>query len=686
MAETPEVILAKKAPDPLPTPQGGTNIQQSANKPGSLGISSTNAGGANALGGTAYGGGTPNNISAATTPQPTAPIVSGSALPTINIAPSEQNPNAIPQLDPAVMNKIVTIKGPTGGIPDALQGMKAQTKSDIALIGQMDHIRQVLRAYNHVYQGSDMVDAGDVAALKTLGDKNVNRFLTAYTRARGGSRPGGAWTQPGTYGANPSKFLAGGALQSQGLLTQAANMIGGGGEVPTPGSKEALKLAKDTTGFATGKDLKAALKRDIAKIIPGLNPDSLSDPLNVMNVAVPSSLMDKLGTLSNALMAGQTFDQIYQAKDHGVPILTPKAAKAAQNQLANIPTIDYGAQSAESAYQGLIALYKERPGDVIQTLEDAGKLLPGPNATQPTPFQVYSAFAALVTQAANSNTSVAQEIQTSTDQFKNNQNNTAALIGPQASMVAAAAANLGVQLTPDQQTGLITEAENNNWQQGQVDQAVAGFFSFTPGMALTGRAAQIATGMQTLYQDYMPGQTLPQATLGQFLNNAIKGVGAAAGTTNPVDAAGDSTGTSAALANFKQYVQGLAASQFPEFGMQITQGVPTKTLLDPYGQLAASLLGFGSVNGTGQASINETQDATASLGINWNDPKWQRLIRGGEGGRPMSLDQARNTIITDPQYGWTHTDMAQNLASHVGDALLETFGFYKPGGQTSALG
>jgi hypothetical protein len=241
-----------------------------------------------------------------------------------------------------------------------------------------------------------------------------------------------------------------------------------------------------------------------------------------------------------------------------------------------------------------------------------------------------------------------------------------------------------VNLSPEQETGLVTKAIQGGWTQPQIDQAVSSMFTYTPGQQLTGRAANIWSGMQTLQQEYLPGLPLSEDAKGKWLTQAITGAAAGA-TANPLDASGDVSGTSSATAAYKQYVQGQAASMFPQFANQINTGITTKTLIDPYAQLAATLLGFGNVSGSGQASVSQAQDATAQLGINWQDPKWSKLIApqaNPETGKMEvpSLDQARTTIITDPVYGWQNTSMASNLGSHVADELLQTFGFYKPGG------
>jgi hypothetical protein len=677
---------ASIAPPPASPVQ--TNVQRSAT------TNPVNQGAANSLGIGSYGS-TGTNVSPGTAPTPGAPTVPVTNQNFMNIAPPANNPNEIPQLDPSIQNQVVSISTQGQQVPGAQ--IKTQGKKQIAMINQMLEVKQLLTAYSDMYKPNVSMTGDDVKALKALGNKQINRFLDAFSNT--GTTPaaflqhGGSALPPGgTIGPPQSNTFFGPVL---GQVESFFN-VGRGGPPSGPSNRqittEMQKLAKQSTGFSTPNELKQALITAIAKKIPGINVKSLADPQNAQGLVVPASLMDQLTSTVNAsLRRGMTFNDLWNAADPTTkqPIIKASAVQRVQNALKNTANVDMGSQTAESAYQGLIKIYQQDPSQVVTWLQNAGQLLPGPNGAAPTPYQIYSSLAQVVTQAAQTKTSVSNLMTNKTNQFNGNQDLNQAEVGPQASLVSAAAANLGVQLTSDQLTGLTTKAIQGSWSNTQIEQAVAGFYAYQPGVTQTGRAGQILDGMQTLAQQYLPGTTLSTATIGEFLTNAIKGI-AAAGQTgapgDPMDAAGDSMGTSAALANFRQYVQQQAMSQFPEFTNQIAQGIKTQTLVDPYAQLAASLLGYGAVSGQGQASIPQMQDATASLGINWNDPKWNRFLKGGADGRPMSMDQARQIIITDPQYNWASTDMAANLAAHVGDSMMETFGFVKPGGTTTSLG
>jgi hypothetical protein len=629
----------------------------------------------------------------------------------IFLSPATNNPNLAPELDPTIANKVISISGGLG------TGQIIKTdKATEANIQQGLGIRRLLMAYQHLYSPTAELSSDDVKELKGLGDKRITRFVNAYVQNQDHITPGdflrkGAPTGgPGVLGqleqgvTDVGHFLT--TESPLGMLTTHQPAVrravegavgyepGHRGPVTRAGLKATADAIRRKAGFSDPKELKSVVMSAVAKKIPGLNPAALSDASSVWSVQVPQGLVSKWNNVApNRMGVGMTFNDLYtplhDQNGQVVPApMTPRAAQAKQRDIVkNKGQIDMGAQSAENAYQQLVKAY-QNPSDsagMVAALQGAGLLLQGPNDSAPTPAQVYASLATVVTTAANTGKTIQQVVNDSTTEVNNNPNLTAAGISNQAAEVNAYAANLGVNLTEAQRTGLIEKATQNNWQPDQISDAVAGYFSYTPGQQLTGRAASIWSGMQALQQNYLPGVPLSETSLGDWLTRSIKGVAGTQGTVNPLDAGGDATGTSAATSSFKQWIQNQAASMFPTLAPQIAQGVSTKTLIDPYASQLAMLLGYGNVGGSGQPSQANVADATQSLGINWSDPKYNRFLTGGvnpETGKsaPMSLDQARQIIITDPQYNWGNTSMAQNLAAHVGDEMLQTFGFYKPGG------
>lgn len=101
----------------------------------------------------------------------------------------------------------------------------------------------------------------------------------------------------------------------------------------------------------------------------------------------------------------------------------------------------------------------------------------------------------------------------------------------------------------------------------------------------------------------------------------------------------------------------------------------TQTLLDPYAQVAAKTLGYGTASGMTTAIQN--------LGITWMSPKWNAALSGGKSdtgklAAPMSLTAFRQHLITTPQYGWQNTATASQIKLSVGQSLADSFGLRKP--------
>jgi hypothetical protein len=140
-----------------------------------------------------------------------------------------------------------------------------------------------------------------------------------------------------------------------------------------------------------------------------------------------------------------------------------------------------------------------------------------------------------------------------------------------------------------------------------------------------------------------------------------------------------------ATASFTRYAQQIASGLYPTLATQINKGVTTKTLLDPYAQVAASVLGYGTDSNYEEgasASASEVSNAEGALGITWSSPKWNVALQGGKAATgkanaPMTLDAWRQHVITTPNYGWSSTSAAKNLMMTAGNKILEDMGFIK---------
>ena len=67
-----------------------------------------------------------------------------------------------------------------------------------------------------------------------------------------------------------------------------------------------------------------------------------------------------------------------------------------------------------------------------------------------------------------------------------------------------------------------------------------------------------------------------------------------------------------------------------------------------------------------------------SSSINWTDPKWQSVVakKGVDGiSVPQNLDQAIQTVKTDPYFGYDKTPQAKNEAYASLSSIGQMFGF-----------
>lgn len=107
------------------------------------------------------------------------------------------------------------------------------------------------------------------------------------------------------------------------------------------------------------------------------------------------------------------------------------------------------------------------------------------------------------------------------------------------------------------------------------------------------------------------------------------------------------------------YMQQQAQSLYPSIAGAIKNGVTPADYVTPYKEVAAQLLGV------------------SPNAINMMDPKWQRpLSTPGPDGKPvaMSLYDWQQTLMKDPQYGYTNSVNAKDRASSMAAGLAEMFG------------
>lgn len=112
---------------------------------------------------------------------------------------------------------------------------------------------------------------------------------------------------------------------------------------------------------------------------------------------------------------------------------------------------------------------------------------------------------------------------------------------------------------------------------------------------------------------------------------------------------------------FTSYAQQQAKILYPSLAKQIDAGQTVKQIGDPYAQIAASTLGI---------------DANS---VDWSNPKWSAALQGtpakaGEPAAPMSLQQWQQTLMTGPQYGFSHSTQGQTDAYNLVNTLKQGFG------------
>lgn len=98
---------------------------------------------------------------------------------------------------------------------------------------------------------------------------------------------------------------------------------------------------------------------------------------------------------------------------------------------------------------------------------------------------------------------------------------------------------------------------------------------------------------------------------------------------------------------FEQYLSTAAQGLYPTLAPQIKAGIKTAYLLDPYRQVAKQLVG----DQYEPDFVGNSHDAAALSG--GSDPATGRPA-------PMSLDQWKGHVKTNPAFGWQHTPDAQN--------------------------
>lgn len=111
---------------------------------------------------------------------------------------------------------------------------------------------------------------------------------------------------------------------------------------------------------------------------------------------------------------------------------------------------------------------------------------------------------------------------------------------------------------------------------------------------------------------------------------------------------------------FEDHIKMTAQGLYPTLAPQIKAGIPTATLLDPYRQLGKQMLGE-------QFEPDFQSDPKAMRALTGNvDPATGRPA-------PMSLDQWRSHLMSEPAFEWGKTPAAHEMANTLMDTLSKGF-------------
>lgn len=202
--------------------------------------------------------------------------------------------------------------------------------------------------------------------------------------------------------------------------------------------------------------------------------------------------------------------------------------------------------------------------------------------------------------------------------------------------IAAAARGLGIDLSIPQVTFLTALSLGQGWDDSELKRQIvrqATTKNLDPG-AIT--ATQ--TALRSVASDYaLPVSDKTTLQWSKRIN---------AGTADQ--------------AAFEEYARDQAKLMFPHLEKYLDRGVTVKALADPYLQIAGQLLG-----------VDPDQ-------MSLRNPKWVRALQGkdkaGNVVGPMTHLDWQRTVMTDPSYGYDHSENARNSAFSLVDELSKTFG------------
>lgn len=224
---------------------------------------------------------------------------------------------------------------------------------------------------------------------------------------------------------------------------------------------------------------------------------------------------------------------------------------------------------------------------------------------------------------------------------------------------------LGTNLDSASLLSVAQSAYENNWS-GSADQIDAALLAqHTKNLSPNAGTSNIPTIDPVTGKPVLPGQTpTPTGAIGKAQNDFAT-IASNYGITLPTDPTQmdnfikGAVGAGGSEDGFLNYAKAQATLNFPWMAASIAQGATVKGYLQPYTSNIANTLGISSDS------------------INWTDPKWQSVVaaKAADGTTvPQTLDQAMQTIKTDPRFGYSKTPTAINEAYANLDAIGQMFG------------
>lgn len=205
-----------------------------------------------------------------------------------------------------------------------------------------------------------------------------------------------------------------------------------------------------------------------------------------------------------------------------------------------------------------------------------------------------------------------------------------------------AAKSAGITISDADLAILAEDSLKFGWDENETRAGMGRFYNYDE-KNLLGTAQTTSASLKQAAKDWLV--PLDGATLGKWTEQVMRG--------------------EADLEFFNTYLQGQAASMFPQLADPISRGITPSQWMAPYRSVAAETLGVNP----------ET--------INLTDPKWLRAVtqvdeKGGV--TPMTLYDWKNLLKTDDTYGFDKTQAGKDHGATLARNIAAQFGYGTGGG------